>query len=301
MPSGLVFNIQKYSVHDGPGIRTTVFLKGCPLRCSWCHNPEGISPRRELLVIESRCLACGQCRLACPFGESFAGDGVLPTRHVECSLCAECVEACPTGARQIAGHEMTVADVVREVEKDQVFYEDSGGGVTFSGGEPLQQPEFLRAALEACRARGWHTTVDTCGFVAATDLLAIAPLTDLFLYDLKCMDARKHRQHCGVSNIPILENLRALSQVHRRIWLRVPLVPGVNDTINDIEDLARFAHSLPNVQQVNLLPYHPTGLPKRRRLGHASAGESISIPTAELLQGAANVFRKFNLPVRIGG
>jgi pyruvate formate lyase activating enzyme len=163
MQHGLVFNLQKYSVQDGPGIRTTVFLKGCPLAFAWCHNPEGLSSRRAIIVLEGRCVGCGECRRACPHGGTAPGNGPLPARNARCTLCGACVAACPAGARRIVGDQMTVPQVVEAVWQDRVFYEESGGGVTFSGGEPLLQFEFLRACLRACRAQGLRTAVDTCG------------------------------------------------------------------------------------------------------------------------------------------
>lgn len=299
--SGLVFNIQKYCVHDGPGIRTTVFLKGCPLCCAWCHNPEGVSPERELVVVESRCIVCGECRRACPFAAAIAGAGVLPTRQRSCTLCEACVEACPTGARQVIGREMTVEAVMREAQQDRIFYEDSLGGVTFSGGEPLLQPDFLVALLEACRARGLHTAVDTCGFGCTDHLLSVARLTDLFLFDLKLMDDARHREYCGVPNGPILENLRRLDQVHDNIWLRVPLIPGVNDSHDDLEAIARFSLSIHGVRQVNLLPYHQTGRQKLRRLGQSARLEAAPPPTPEQMEAARQVFQSRGLAARIGG
>lgn len=301
MHSGLVFNIQKYSVHDGPGIRTTVFLKGCPLCCSWCHNPEGITPRRELVVIENRCILCGECRQACPFTASLESAPAALVRPHECTLCEACVDACPTGARQVVGREMTVAEVVRAVEQDRVFYEESGGGVTFSGGEPLLQPEFLAAMLESCRARGIHTAVDTCGFGCTDRLRAMAQRTDLFLYDLKLMDDVRHREHCGVSNRPILENLRALGQWHHNIWLRVPLIPGVTDDDANLEAIGRLAASIPGIRQVNLLPYHRTGLQKLRRLGRAEPPLETESPSRERVESAVKLFRGLNLTAKAGG
>ena len=301
MQRGLVFNIQKYSVQDGPGIRTTVFLKGCPLCCAWCHNPEGVSPKREILVVETRCLACGECRRACPFGASVAGDGMLPTRLEPCTLCEACAEACPTGARQVVGRDLSVAEVLREVQQDRVFYEDSCGGVTFSGGEPLSQAEFLLALLDACRTRGLHTAVDTCGFGCTEHLLAAARLTDLFLFDLKFMDEARHREYCGVSNGPILENLRRLDQIHDHIWLRVPLIPGVNDSGENLEAIARFAASIHGVRQVNLLPYHHLGRQKFRRLGQADRLAPVPPPAPGQIAQALQIFRAFGLPTRAGG
>ena len=301
MQKGVIFNIQKYSVHDGPGIRTTVFLKGCPLHCPWCHNPEGMSRRRELVVLENRCIGCGQCRLACRYGAVAPGDGPLPARMEECELCGACVEACPTGGRQIVGQELSVGQVLEAVLQDRVFYEESRGGVTFSGGEPLSQPEFLRGLLAACRDQGVHTAVDTCGLAHKEDLLAVAALTDLFLYDLKFMDDAKHQQYTGVSNILILENLQALGRAHERIWLRVPIIPGINADQADLEAAARFAATIPGVRQVNLLPFHRTGLPKARRLGKTNGLTGVQPPSDDVMSRALGVFAKAGLATRAGG
>jgi len=301
METGLVFNLQKYSVHDGPGIRTTVFLKGCPLRCAWCHNPESLSPRREILVVGQRCTACGECRAACPFGDRLAGAGPLPPRPDPCTLCGECVEACPTGARQLLGCEMTVAEVVAEVRKDRIFYEDSGGGVTISGGEPLSQPRFLVALAQALRAAGLHAALDTTGFGCTEHLLAAAGLSDLVLYDLKAFDETRHRELTGVSNRGILENLRALSAVHANIWIRIPVVPGFNDDLADLANLSAFVAGLRGVTLVNLLPFHRAGLHKYERLGWHHSLDGVESPSASAMEGAANVFRARHLPTKIGG
>lgn len=301
MAHGVVFNIQRYSVHDGPGIRTTVFLKGCPLECAWCHNPEGISPRREMVVMEGRCMECGECRTVCPFGQELTEDGPLPVSDTRCTLCGACVEVCPTGARQVVGREMTVSEVLAEIRKDRVFIEESGGGVSFSGGEPLMQPAFLAALLTDCRAEGLHTAVDTCGMVRTEELLKIAALTDLFLYDLKLMDDARHLQYTGVSNRVILENLRALGGVHSRIWVRVPLVPGVNDDRPSLESMAQFVAGVPGVRQVNVLPFHRTGLAKARRVGRTDQLEGVATPSAAAVEDALAVFRERGLDARAGG
>jgi pyruvate formate lyase activating enzyme len=301
MQKGLVFNIQKYSVHDGPGIRTTVFLKGCPLNCPWCHNPEGISRQRQIVVLENRCIGCGQCRLACRYGAEVPGDGPLPARAEKCELCGACIDACPTQGRQIIGQELSVAQVLETVLRDRVFYEDSGGGVTFSGGEPLSQPEYLRALLQASRDHGVHTVVDTCGLAQPEALAAVAPLTDLFLYDLKFIDDVKHRRYTGVSNRLILENLQALGRSHGRIWLRVPVIPGINDDEAEFTAAAQFAASVPGVRQVNLLPFHRTALPKSSRLGRETGLAEVQAPSADSMSRAAGIFAKAGLVVKIGG
>ena len=315
MESGLVFNIQKYSIQDGPGIRTTVFLKGCPLDCWWCHNPEGQSPEPEITVIEGRCMRCGECRRVCVRGGSPAAAGCGPPQGGQaaggtrgpagepaaCTLCGKCVEACPTGARQMVGRRMNAAEVLTEVLKDRVFYEESGGGVTFSGGEPLRQPRFLKALLQACRDAGLHTAVDTCGFAPKEDLLAAAPLADLFLYDLKFMDESRHARYTGASNVSILDNLRALGGIHGNIWIRVPIIPGLNDSARELEALARCAASVPGVRQVNVLPYHGAGAYKSPRVGRAYRLQETAPPSPEYMEDVAARFRGHGLSVRIGG
>ena len=300
-PSGNIFNIQKYSLQDGPGIRTTVFLKGCPLCCAWCHNPEGISPRREIVVLEQRCVGCGECRAACQFAESIAGTGPLPPRPDPCTQCGACVDACPTGARQILGRTMTVAEVMAEVRRDRIFYEESGGGVTLSGGEPLLQPQFLLALLEALAQAGIPAALDTTGFGCTEPLLAAARLAGLVLYDLKAFDDARHRRLTGVSNRGILRNLVALDDVHRHVWIRLPIVPGFTDDPAELDAIARFVAERRCVRQVNLLPFHRTGLGKYDRLGHAHGLGDVPTPTAATMEGIAEVFRRRGLETRVGG
>ena len=308
MQLGLVSNLQRYSLHDGPGIRTTVFLKGCPLSCAWCHNPETLSRRPEIMMVETRCVRCGTCAAACPNSrpvgvpeEILAASPGATDAEVSCSLCGACVEACPTGARVMMGRQVTVPELVKQLLADRVFYDESGGGVTFSGGEPLLQFEFLQAALSACRERGLHIAVDTSGFVPREQLMEVAARADLILYDVKMMDDTRHREVAGVSNRLILENLEALGRVHQAIWLRVPIIPGVNDGLDEIEAIARFGAKIPGVRQVNLLPYHPTGLAKRRRLRHEDFQEPFQPPAAERMEHIAWVFRHAGLDARIGG
>lgn len=301
METGLVFNLQKYSVHDGPGIRTTVFLKGCPLCCAWCHNPESLSPRREIIVVSQRCTACGECRAACPFGGTIAGGNALPARNDPCTRCAACVEACPTGARQMIGREMTVAEVLAEAGNDRIFYEDSGGGVTISGGEPLAQPRFVIALAQAFRAAHLHVALDTTGFGCTEHLLAAAACSDLVLYDLKAFDETRHRRLTGVSNRGILENLKILNEVHRQLWIRIPVVPGFNDDLEELDNLAAFVASLRSVALVNLLPFHRSGLHKYERLGRRHSLDAVEAPTADAMERAASLFRARHLPTRIGG
>lgn len=295
MTTGLIFNIQRYCLHDGPGIRSTLFLKGCPLSCWWCHNPESMSPRPEILLSEHRCIRCGLCVEACPKG---TGENRLPAT---CTVCGRCVSACPTGARELVGREISVPDMLAEVLKDRIFYEESGGGVTFSGGEPLLQADFLLECLRACRENGLHTAVDTCGYGPREKLLALAAQTNLFLYDIKVMDSELHTRYTGTSNTGILENLQALTQVHKNIWIRIPVIPGFNDAPEQMAAAGRFIASLDGISQVNLLAYHATAAGKFARLGREFRMNDTAAPTAEQIEQAAAPLRALGLNVVTGG
>lgn len=292
--TGRIFNVQRYSLHDGPGIRTTVFLKGCPARCLWCHNPESQSFDPEVLVVETRCVSCGTCATVCPHGAPPPGSGL-------CEACGACVPACPAGARWLAGRVVSVDEVLGEVLRDRVFFEESGGGVTFSGGEPLAQPAFLRSLLEACRASGVSTAVDTCGFGPLERLLDLVPLVDLFLFDVKLVDDDRHRALTGLPAAPILANLRALGAIHRNVWVRVPVVPGHTDSKQDLAQVAAIAAGLAGVRQVNLLPYHRTAASKACRLGRDYPLDALAPPPPEHLEALAALFRERGLAVKIGG
>ena len=301
---GTVFDIQRFSLHDGPGVRTTVFLKGCPLACAWCHNPEGISPRPEVLVTEARCLRCGACAAACPETDA-AGETAAPLHPERCARCGACVAACPGGARRLAGRETTAAAVVAELERDRVFHEESGGGATFSGGEPLLQFDFLVELLAGCRAAGIHTALDTCGHAPREHVLAAGRLADLVLYDLKCVDGARHRAATGADNADLLANLRALAAAGTALWLRVPLVAGFNDDDGDARATAALAAEL-GVRRVSLLPYHGLGTHKRgegaaRRDRHAGLDAPPAPPPPARLETLARHYRERGLDVRIGG
>jgi pyruvate formate lyase activating enzyme len=291
METGRVFNVQRFAVHDGPGIRTTVFLKGCPARCLWCHNPESQSGEPQIVRYLERCLHCGGCEVVCPNGLDEA----------RCTTCGACVEACPAESRQLAGRTMTVAEVMAEVEPDRIFYDDSGGGVTFSGGEPLSQPAFLRALLLAARAARLSTAVDTCGAGSRDQLLSLAGLVDVFLYDLKIMDPARHLEFTGLPLAPVVANLEALGAVHGHIWVRVPIVPGLTDDEACLSETARLAASVPGVRRVHLLPYHAIGAAKFGRLGKTYALDALKPPSAERMAALADVFRTRGLDTRIGG
>jgi pyruvate formate lyase activating enzyme len=294
MPRGRIFDIQRFSIHDGPGIRTTVFLKGCPLLCSWCHNPEGRSHEMEPWVIEGRCVRCGACLGVCP--DPAFGPGEVPiVDAARCLRCGACVEACVTGARRLVGRDVGVEDVISEVERDRPFYEESGGGVTLSGGEPFAQADFLLACLRASRDAGFHTAVDTSGHAPREVLLEATRWTDLFLYDLKLFDDERHRRETGVPAGPILDNLRALDEAGASVWVRIPLLPGVNDDTGNLDGLARFVKSLGTVRRVHLLPFHRSGTHKTHR------PSGLAPPTRKALEVARERLARHALDVRVGG
>ncbi len=299
--TGVIFNIQRYSIHDGPGIRTTVFLKGCPLNCWWCQNPESQLSGQEMIFWEDRCISCGACSTICPSGAIQMKDGIPVTEKEKCILCGKCIEKCPTLAREMIGEKLTTEEVIKEIEKDLIFYEESSGGVTFSGGEPLGQSEFLEALLICCQKKKIHTAVDTSGYISWEILSKISSKVDLFLYDLKIMDSERHKKYTGISNEIILENLKKLSSVHHNIFVRFPLIPGINDDYQNIKETGEFLSSL-KISQVNILPYHYIGIDKYRRLGrtyHLAATQKP--PSEEKLSEVSAILSKFNLNVKLRG
>lgn len=307
----LIFDIKRFAINDGPGIRTTLFMKGCPLRCVWCHNPEGISPKPVKMFTEKKCIGCGSCVEACPNHLDVCHnqpEAVLPLggqgTGASCLLCGACADACPTLALQIAGKEWEMDKLMEIVEKERKVMEDSGGGVTICGGEPLMHPDYLVALLEELKRRNIHRTVDTTLFASKETVMRVLPLADLFLVDLKVMDSEKHRHYTGVPNEQILENIKSISDAGARFWIRIPLIEGVNADEKNLKDSAEFLASLPKAPEtVNLLVYHDIGKGKHTRMGTIYNPDELHMepPTEEAQQAALEIFKNKGLNIKIGG
>ena len=266
--TGLVFDIQRFAVHDGGGIRTLVFFKGCPLSCKWCQNPESMSSRPEIMRIPHFCIGCVKCVTECPEKAiHFKEDGSVKIDRDSCSLCGACVEKCYAGSMTIVGRYMTVDEVMEVVERDRLFYSTSKGGVTFSGGEPTLQSEFLISALKEAHSRGLHTAIETCAHTSSEIFAAVIEHTDLILTDIKHMDPARHKELTGVSNEQILKNLKMAADKGKTLRIRVPLIPGCNDSPENISATAAFVGSLGSaVEGLDILPYHRLGEPKWAQL-----------------------------------
>lgn len=300
---GIVFDIKRYAIHDGPGIRCTVFLKGCRLRCKWCHNPEGRKKEPELIFFERRCLdGCDECRKVCETGAIFVAQDRprISINRVACNLCGKCAEVCPSNALEVVGRKVSAEEVLTEIEKDRIFFEQSGGGVTFSGGEPLLQPEFLLTMLEKCKQKGFHTALDTSGHVPYETLAQVGKKVNLFLYDLKTMEDEVHRKYTGVSNTLILDNLKKLTENGKRVVIRIPLIPGVNDTKSNISRSIEFISALQGIEYISLLPYHRIAGEKHRRLSSSYEMEATEVPSEWKVKEIAAEFKKAGIKVKIG-
>ncbi len=301
MQTGKIFDIKKYAIHDGPGIRTTVFFKGCPLSCWWCHNPESLSMATQRLYRPERCIGCNECLAACSNGAIEELEGQPHWTAAACRYCRTCATACPAEAVEFIGKTMTVDEVIAEITKDTLFYDQSSGGVTISGGEPLMQPSFLMQLLDACGKLALHRTLDTSGHVDTRTLLEAATRVDLFLYDLKHMDPEKHYRYTGVANDTILTNLKQLSRQGARIIIRLPVIPGINADEENIDRTGSFVASLVGVTGIHILPYHCAADAKYKNLDLKNKATDVQRPSEDLIASVARHLESYNLEVKIGG
>jgi pyruvate formate lyase activating enzyme len=306
--SGIIFNIQRYSIHDGPGIRTVVFLKGCPLRCVWCDNPESQKPSLEVVFYQHKCIMCGRCNVICKENAINKDLTVGSSEKIDrslCNNCMKCVKECISGALNVIGERMTVTDVLNEVLRDKPFYKKSGGGVTVSGGEPLSQPEFARNILKASYDHSLHTAIETTGYSKWRIVERILEFADLILYDLKQLDDSKHRELTGVSNKSILENLEKIMKSGKRVIVRYPLIPDCNTSSMDILRLGEYLSEI-KVSEVDILPFHQYGKSKYPLLNmqyglYDVEPLDLSSDGKKLLEDSAGRLRSYGLKVRIGG
>lgn len=299
----LIFDIKRFAINDGPGIRTTIFLKGCPLKCVWCHNPEGISPKAVKLYTKKKCIGCQSCVEACPENNLIlTKDGIKDLGH--CTACGKCTDECPTLALEMAGKRWNMDSLMEIVEKERQVMEESHGGVTLCGGEPMLDADYLCTLLDELGKRNFHRTVDTTLFASSKDVKRVAERCELFLVDLKVMDAAKHKLYTGVDNAHILENIKLISEIGHKYWIRIPLIVGVNADDDNLARSAEFLASLPTMPEVvNLLAYHDIGKGKHARMGSEYNPGNIAMeaPDDNLQQHALDIFKSKGLEAKIGG
>jgi pyruvate formate lyase activating enzyme len=300
--SGVVFNIQRFSIHDGPGIRTTVFLKGCPLRCGWCSNAESLSPRPEIITRDVKCIRCGKCVEACVRRAISVVEDTRVIQWENCDHCMECAEVCPSGAIEAAGKHMTVAEVLDKVGRDASFYRRTGGGMTLSGGEPLVQWQFALRLLQEAKSGGLHTALDTTGCCDWEILDEVLNFTDLVLYDVKHPNSARHREATGVPNERILDNLRkTVAKAGPKVWVRHPVIPRFNDSEEDLDELCKLVLTLkPSVEKISLLPYHKFGESKYAAMGKAYPWKEIPTISDEQIGEFKRLVESHGIAVDLG-
>jgi len=294
---GIVFNIQKFSLHDGPGIRTTIFLKGCPLSCIWCFNPESQNSIREIGFNEQKCIDCRRCYTACESNALILKKNKRFFYKKKCNLCGKCINNCPTNALVMFGKEYSVEEIIKEIKKDIHFYKGSSGGVTLSGGEPFMQPRFALEILKKCKRTNIHTAVETCGYTNWRNIKEISKYLDLFLFDLKTMDSEKHKEATGKSNKLILDNLVKLSGLDKPIVIRIPLIPDFNNNAYNMERTAKFLKKLNNIKYVELMPYRRLGINKYKMLNREYGLNYVKTPSEEKIKYFYNIFTSNGIEV----
>ena len=295
---GIIFNIQRFSINDGPGIRTTVFMKGCPLKCQWCCNPESININQEIMIHNIKCIHCGKCKEICPENAILSIDGDRRIDFSKCNFCMKCLSVCPTKTLECIGNFISVDEVMREVRRDSLFYQNSGGGVTLSGGEPLLQWEFTQSILKACKEEGLHTALDTCGYASWEAAEEVLKYVDLVLFDVKHTDTELHLKGTGVSNTLILQSLERIAS-QMRTWIRFPVIPGFNDSQKNIKEVAYLA-SRYGVEKVSLLPYHEFGKSKYEKLGRDYLFQCTDKVSEKYLEEIRRVFIEKGIQVTLG-
>lgn len=302
MSTGLIFDIKKYAINDGPGIRLTVFFKGCNLNCKWCHNPESISPKIQKMYNAKKCIGAASCIENCPHEAlKMTPEGIV-TDFDACNLCGKCAEVCPTKAFEMLGSQIPISELMKKIDNEAIFFDQSGGGVTFSGGEPLMHSEYLLEALKACGKRMYHRVVDTTAYGRLETVLEVAKHTELFLIDLKVMDSAKHKEYTGVHNKKIRENIRALAKTPCEIIFRMPLIEGVNTSEENIIETANFINSLEgNRKVINLLPYHNIAENKHVKLGTPKNNRVFEAPNLKTIEYIIELFAKRGISATVGG
>jgi pyruvate formate lyase activating enzyme len=302
MSTGLIFDIKKYAINDGPGIRLTVFFKGCNLSCQWCHNPESMSPKVQKMYNAKKCIGALSCIENCPNDAlKLTKEGVVTDYNI-CNLCGKCAEVCPTKAFEMLGANIPISDLMKKIDNEAIFFDQSGGGVTFSGGEPLMHSEYLIEALKECGKRMYHRVVDTTAFSSEETILKVAENCEMFLIDLKMMDSQKHKQYTGVSNEKILSNIKALSNTNCDLVFRIPLIKDVNDDEENIKKTAKFINALQlQKTEVNLLPYHKVAENKMVKLGVANDFIKFEEPSENRVSEIISLFNSFGIFAKVGG
>ncbi len=297
---GTIFDIKRFAIHDGPGIRTTIFFKGCPLKCWWCHNPEGMSSEQNLMFFDFKCIKCKTCVNVCPLNAITFENNIHNINRKICDVCGDCAKYCPTEALKIIGQEITTEELIKEIEKDILYFDNSNGGVTFSGGEPFLQHEFLKATLKECKKRDIHTAVDTSGYVKEEIFNSTIEYIDLFLYDIKLADDKEHVKYTGVPNNLIKKNLQTLVEMGRSedVLLRFPIIPGITDTQENVDKLVEFVSTLKGINEITLLPFHDVS-EKFKRLDIEYKMPTKKAPAKENLKIIKEKFESIGLSVKI--